>query len=165
MSLNEINTMIEAIAQHTLSKMPKGDGMTFGTVQTLNPLSIKIDNMNFVLPEEFFFLGQWCRPFRVTMPHKHEYNGKTKIAAGPSPHEHEIEEQITENLHEKKDESSDTGYKQDYVEVEIIPKLKEGDRVLLFAFNGGQKYYVAERIEKSDMWDDMEGLHDGEPGG
>lgn len=163
MSANEINAMIEAIAGHTLSQMPKGDGMTFGTIKSLNPLSIRVDNYNFDLPEEFFFLGQWCRPFRVTMPHKHEYNGNTKMAAGPAPHIHEIDQQITENLHEKKDESSDEGYKQDYVEVEIIPKLAVGDRVLLLAFNGGQKYYVAERIERTDMWDGMEGLHDGTP--
>ena len=159
MSVNEIQTMIEAIAQHTKSQLPKGDGMTFGTIKSLNPLSIRVDNYNFDLPAEFFFLGQMCRSYRVTMPHKHEYNGVTKIGAGPSPHLHEIEEQVTENLHEKSDESSDEGYKQDYVDFEITPKLAVGDRVLLFAFNGGQKYYVAERIERDDMWEGQQGLH------
>lgn len=159
MSLNEIQTMINAITEHTKSQIPKGDGMTFGTVKSLKPLSIRVDNHSFDLPEEYFFLGQWCRPFRVTMPHKHEYNGETKQAAGPAPHQHEIQEQVTENLHEKADPTSGEGYKQDYVEVEIIPKLAVGDRVLLFAFNGGEKYYVAERIERDNMWDGMKGLH------
>lgn len=139
MSLNEVNTMIEAIANHTLSKMPKGDGLTFGTIVTLNPLSIRVDNTNFVLPEEFFFLGQMCRPHKVTIPHKHEYNGVTEVAAN---HTHPIKWQITEDLH-----NGTGGYEQDYVTLEIYPKLKVGDRVLLLAFNGGQKYYVAERIE------------------
>lgn len=147
MSLNEINTMIEAIAQHTLSKMPKGDGMTFGTIVTLNPLSIKIDNMNFALPEEFFYLGQMCRPHKVTIPHKHEYNGVTELAndGQGADHSHDIKQQITEDLH-----VGTGGYKQDYVVSEIYPKLAIGDRVLLLAFNGGQKYYVAERVEKDD---------------
>lgn len=161
MSANEINAMIEALAGHTLSQMPKGDGMTFGTIKSLNPLSIRVDNHSFDLTEEFFFLGQWCRPFRVTMPHKHEYNGHTVVKSNPS--NLGIKEQISQDVHQKSSSSSDYGYEQDYVEVEIIPKLKVGDRVLLLAFNNGQKYYVAERIEKDDMWDGMQGLHAGEP--
>ena len=87
------------------------------------------------------------RPHKVTIPHKHEYNGVTELTndggLGASPHQHEIKQQITEDLH-----VGTGGYKQDYVTLEIYPKLTIGDRVLLFAFNGGQKYYVAERIEK-----------------
>lgn len=154
MSSNEINTMIEAIAEHTISKLPKGDGITFGTIKQLNPLVIRVDNHNFDLPEEYFFLGQMCRPHRVTIPHKHEYNGITEIASdggmGASPHQHDIYHQITEDLH-----VGTGGYKQDYVTLEIYPKLKVGDRVLLLAFNGGERYYVAERIEKeSDVTGD-----------
>ena len=147
MSLNEIHTMIEAITQHTMSKMPKGDGLTFGTIKTLNPLSIRVDNQNFDLPEEFFFLGQMCRPHRVTIPHKHEYNGITELTNDggehAADHNHQIKKQISEDLH-----VGTGGYKQDYVTLEIYPKLKVGDRVLLLAFNGGERYYVAERIEK-----------------
>ena len=58
MSINQIQTMVEAIAQHTKSQLPKGDGMTFGTIKSLDPLSIRVDNYNFDLPEEFFFLGR-----------------------------------------------------------------------------------------------------------
>lgn len=149
MSANEINAMIEAIAGHTLSQMPKGDGMTFGIIKSLNPLSIRVDNHNFDLPEEFFYLGQMCRPHKVTIPHKHEYNGITEMTndggQGASNHAHQIIQQITEDLH-----VGTGGYKQDYVILEIYPKLKVGDRVLLLAFNGGQKYYVAERVEKDD---------------
>ena len=144
-----INTMLDSITSHTKAQMPKNDTMTFGTIITLEPLSIRVDNHTFDLTEDFFFLGQMLRPHKVTIPHKHEYNGETELAndggQGASPHKHEIKQQITEDLH-----VGTGGYKQDYVTLEIYPKLAIGDRVLLFAFNDGQKYYVAERIEKDE---------------
>lgn len=154
MSLNEIQTMLEAITGHTISKMPKGDGLTFGTIKSLNPLSIRVDNQNFDLPAEYFFLGQMVRPHKVTIPHKHEYNGETELTndggQGASDHKHNIKQQVTEDLH-----VGTGGYKQDYVTLEIYPKLAIGDRVLLLAFNGGERYYVAERIEKEVTGEDI----------
>jgi hypothetical protein len=59
-----------------------------------------------------------------------------------SGHSHKIENQVTEDVHK---EGSDY---EDYVTIEIEPKLQEGDTVLMFAFNNFQRFYVAERIEK-----------------
>lgn len=144
MSSNSLQTMLNSIMKLSQTQMPKGNGMTFGIIKSLQPLSIRVDNHNFDLPEEFFFLGQMVRPHKVTIPHKHEYNGETELAndGQGTDHKHQILQQVTEDLHE-----GTGGYKQDYVTLDIYPSLAVGDRVLLFSFNDGQKYYVAERIE------------------
>lgn len=146
MSSNSLHSMLNSLSKLSQTQMPKGNGMTFGIIKSLRPLSVRVDNHNFDLPEEFFFLGQMVRPHKVTIPHKHEYNGETELAndggQGASPHKHDILKQVTEDLHE-----GTGGYSQPHVTLEIEPKLKVGDRVLLFSFNDGQKYYVAERIE------------------
>ena len=142
-----INRMLESITALSKASNTEETGFAYGTIRTLNPLSVLVDGHSVALPEEFFILGQNVRPHKVTIPHKHEYNGVTELAndggQGATDHKHEIKQQITEDLH-----VGTGGYKQDYVTLEIYPKLAIGDRVLLFAFNGGQKYYVAERIEK-----------------
>lgn len=56
-------------------------------------------------------------------------------------HQHIIPEHSTQDVH-----FPGTDY-EDSVEMEIYPRLKVGDKVLMFAFNNFQMYYVAERIE------------------
>lgn len=56
-------------------------------------------------------------------------------------HQHIIPEHSTQDVH-----FPGTDY-EDAVEMEIYPRLKVGDKVLMFAFNNFQMYYVAERIE------------------
>lgn len=57
-------------------------------------------------------------------------------------HKHIISRQITKDVHFPKSE-----YEKSVME-EIYPKLKKGDKVLMFAFNNFQLYYVAERYEE-----------------
>ena len=94
MSDYEIAEMIDALTQVTKAQMPKGNGLTYGIVTSLNPLAIKVDGYNESLPEEFFFLGQMVRPHKVTIPHKHEYNGDTELTndggLGATDHKHSI---------------------------------------------------------------------------
>ena len=59
-------------------------------------------------------------------------------------HKHVLDRVTTEDVHKK-----DTDYEK-YVVIEIEPKLQEGDKVLMFAFNNYQMFYVAERIEKDE---------------
>ena len=145
------------------SSKPK-DNMIFGKVTKIKPLNIDIGG-NIILTEDFLFLGQMCRPHKVKIPHTHEYNGTTEnsgasgVATGvtnkgdltitgqvtvleTNGHNHKIKEQVTEDVHK-----SNTTYEK-YVTIEIEPKLKVGDTVLMFAMNNLQMYYVAERIEK-----------------
>ena len=148
----------------------KPDTMTFGVVKKVEPLEIDIGN-NIILTREFLFLGQMCRPYKVKIPHTHQYNGTTENAGATSMstnpqltqkgdlsivtvgqatttvtetngHKHDIKEQVTEDVHKE-----GTDYEES-VTIEIEPKLKEGDTVLMFAFNNYQMYYVAERIEE-----------------
>lgn len=142
--MGNFNKLIDALNSTQNSVSPKHSELLYGTIVTLEPLSIKIDDIG-TLPEEFFVLGQMVRPHTITIPHKHEYNGITEETndggQGAQPHSHEIKQQTTEDLH------VGTGrYSQDFVVLEIYPKLAINDRVLLFSFNNGQKYYIAERI-------------------
>lgn len=145
------------------------DTMIEGIVKTLDPISIEI-YQGIILEESQLFLGQMCRPHKVTIPHTHEYNGTTEyssasgVATGIIPpdykgdlsfagegslsetfgHPHNIKDQVTEDVHKQ---GSDY---EEYVILEIEPKLKVGDKVLMFAFNNYQKFYVAERIEEEE---------------
>lgn len=126
------------------------DNMIFGTVESVDPLKVRISD-KIVLPEQFLFLGQMCRPHKVTIPHTHMLEGNTgknqPVCSNCSgTHTHSLNDIETINVH---DEEVDTDYKE-FVTLEIHPKLKEGDKVLMFAFNNGQMYYVAERIEEDE---------------
>lgn len=161
-----IETRNFANAIRKMMKQNRPNTMIYGTVKTIDPLSIDIGN-GIVLPKEFLFLGQMCRPHKVKIPHTHQINGVTEFASASSVatdptltqkgdltfagqgsltetqgHKHDIKEQVTENVHK---EGTDF---EEYVTIEIEPKLKVGDTVLMFAFNDYQKYYVAERIEE-----------------
>ena len=156
------------VMKNIANKTNQPDTMIFGEVKELDPIKIDIGN-NIILTEEFLFLGQMCRPHKVKIPHTHEYNGTTEnasataIATDPtltqkgdlsvtgqatatevSGHKHDIKDQVTEDVHK-----SGSDYEKS-VTIEIEPKLKVGDKVLMFAFNNYQMYYVAERIERED---------------
>ena len=209
----EAQNFINAIKK--MVKQNKPNTMIYGTVKTVDPLSIDIGN-GIVLPKEFLFLGQMCRPHKVKIPHTHildthftetspsvgsigagiiagkafeqtqktiaestmvtyktlDENGnevtntiskknlgrssiQTSIKVGgqativddsvmitDSEHKHIINKQITKDVHFPKSDY------EECVILEIEPKLKVGDTVLMFAFNDYQKYYVAERIEE-----------------
>lgn len=163
-SMNRLVNVIKKISDQS----NKPDTLTFGIVKSVDPLKIDIGN-NIILTEEFLFLGQMCRPHKVKIPHTHEYNGTTENAGASSSstdptltqkgdltvtgqatvvevrgHKHDIKDQVTEDVHK-----SGSDYEES-VTLEIEPKLKVDDKVLMFAFNNYQMYYVAERIEEED---------------
>ena len=192
------------------------DNMVFGKVTKLDPLEIDTGTMR--LTSEFLFLGQMCRPHRVTIPHTHivdtHFTEKSpsigSVGAGmiagtvfeqaqsaaakakmnayttlnddgserqeqisdadlgrgsvstsivvtgqaavaddsvtitDNGHTHIIGRQITKDVHFPRSDYEES------VTIEIEPKLAVGDRVLLFAMNDFQKWYVAERLEDND---------------
>jgi hypothetical protein len=138
--------MLESITALSKASNTEETGFAYGTIRSLNPLSVLVDGHSVALPEEFFILGQNVRPHKVTIPHKHEYNGETELeedgGLGASSHKHSILKQVTEDLHE-----GTGGYKQDYVIIDIYPSLSVGDRVIMLRSNNGQKYYILERVE------------------
>ncbi len=208
-----------------IARQPQRDNCIIGTVKTVNPLKIDIGN-NVILDENFLWLGQMCRPHRVTIPHTHiidtHFTQPSKAignhVAGTMPptisaqeqqldtqakstmisyttlkdetndevdgieepqqiseadlgrgaiqkqltitgqatvaqdqltftdngHKHIIDRQITKDVHFAKSDF------QSGVTLCIEPSLSIGDRVLMFAFNNWQMYYVAERIEHTE---------------
>lgn len=155
--MNDISSirLINLIRNIARKEINKTDTMIFGTVVNTNPLEIDIGN-NIILNEKFLFLGQMCRPHKVKIPHTHQYNGITENAttgiSATAPngscvivdtgHTHDIKEQVTEDVHKK-----GTDFEESVI-LEIEPVLQKDDKVLMFAFNNYQMYYVAERIEK-----------------
>ena len=150
-----------------IANKPPTNNMIFGEIVSVDPLKIDIGN-NIVLTKKFLYLGQMCRPHTVTIPHTHKYSGETKYASATSlatdprttergdlsfagsgslaeikGHYHKISDQETDDVHK---EGCGTDY-EDCVTLEIYPKLAVGDKVLMFAMNNNQMYYVAERIE------------------
>ena len=222
-------------------KEPPSD-LIFGEVTSISPLKVNIGN-NIIISEQMLFLGQNCRPHKVTIPHSHLVNAieseKSKaiitssISAGTATdtqqttgtydvktqeitrndekgiderqlktetksqidlggaslsmainvagstvstsvtgtaeqipvtgtgtgaisnttdlstftvsdngHLHIVPEHSTQDVH-----FPDTDY-EEFVTIEIYPRLKVGDKVLMFAFNNYQMYYIAERIEE-----------------
>lgn len=213
------------------------DTMTFGEVTSIDPLKVDIGN-NIIIDDKHIFLGQMCRPHKVTIPHTHlidtflsdssraintksisagtstdepqntaSYDVKTQevtrnddegtnerelktetksnvdlggatfemhvnvagssvtgtsvsggavtasvasttdqstFAVTDDKHLHIIPEHETQDVH-----FPDTDY-EDSVTIEIYPRLKVGDKVLLFACNNYQMYYLAERIEEEE---------------
>lgn len=140
--MNNANNIVNNIVKMANSTSSiRSSELLYGTINSLEPLSVKIDTLKEVIPEDFLVLGQMCRPHTVTIPHKHEYNGLTEMAndGQGANHQHEIKEQITNDVHEGINEET-------FITLEIYPKLQVGDTVLMFSFNNGQKFYIAERI-------------------
>ena len=71
--MSAFNNMITAIKD---MQDPPNDGIKFGRVITVNPLTIQIGEQE-PLPASFFILGQMCRPHTLTvmMPHTHVDSG------------------------------------------------------------------------------------------
>jgi len=220
MNDNAFSKIAHTIVRTAQTKIDEiNNNLLFGTVITIEPLSIQIDNHHEALPSNFFWLGQNVRPHKITIPHthlfnyinmgyhKHDYSGIvdanglhqhsyadiTELAGNHTHiqdlHEHEFSSSgspyltqktmainkpvddhkhnysgivdinglhqhdyadITENTIVEKDfTDTNTGTNdvtEEFVIIEIYPKLQESDRVLLFSFNNGQKYYVAEKL-------------------
>lgn len=145
-----------------LTYVPKIDNCMRGTVKSIDPLEIEIQQ-GVILTAEHLILGEALRPHNVSMPHTHQYNGETESTGGSmlmgrnfvsvtvtgqatvtnvsDSHSHEIKEQVTEDVHETQNKN------EKYVTITMYPPLAKSDVVLMFAFNDFQKYYVAERLE------------------
>lgn len=231
---DDMNAMRMFNLMRKMNQKKNIDNMIIGTVNKIDPLEVDAGN-GLILSNEFLFLGQMCRPHKVTIPHNHQINafesettkainttsisagvatttpqttGKYDIKtqeitrnddkgiderklkmetksgidlggaslamnvnvagsvvagatpAGTSPvlvsttvdlstftvndsgHKHIIPEHSTQDVHFPKTEY------EEYVTIEIYPRLKVGDKVLMFAMNNYNMYYIAERIEE-----------------
>lgn len=227
---DDMNAMRMFNLMRKMNQKKNIDNMIIGTVNKIDPLEVDAGN-GLILSNEFLFLGQMCRPHKVTIPHNHQINAfesettkainttsisagvatttpqttgkydiktqeitrnddkgiderklKTKTKSGidlggaelsmsvnvatspvstsggggtvtstvdlstftvnDSGHKHIIPEHSTQDVHFPKTEY------EEYVTIEIYPRLKVGDKVLMFAMNNYNMYYIAERIEE-----------------
>lgn len=231
---DDMNAMRMFNLMRKMNQKKNIDNMIIGTVNKIDPLEVDAGN-GLILSSEFLFLGQMCRPHKVTIPHNHQINAfeseitksintksisegvatdvpqktgsydvktqeikrndekgidertlktETKsgidlggaslamnvnvagsVVAGATPagtspvlvsttvdlstftvndsgHKHIIPEHSTQDVHFPK-----TEYEKS-VTIEIYPRLKVGDKVLMFAMNNYNMYYIAERIEE-----------------
>lgn len=227
---DDMNAMRMFNLMRKMNQKKNIDNMIIGTVNKIDPLEVDAGN-GLILSSEFLFLGQMCRPHKVTIPHNHQINAfesettkainTTSISAGvatttpqttgkydiktqeitrnddkgiderklktetksgidlggaelsmsvnvatspvstsggggtvtstvdlstftvnDSGHKHIIPERFTQDVHFPKTEY------EEYVTIEIYPRLKVGDKVLMFAMNNYNMYYIAERIEE-----------------
>ena len=164
---SEILKFVNNLKNYVKKENGKND-IFIGTVTSIEPLNIDIGN-RLIITESQLILGQNCRPHKVKIPHTHKYNGTTENATATGDgdltitttgqaqtkvtevngHPHEIKDQETDDVHQEHDEGKETGF-EDYVIIEIEPKLSVGDKVVVFAFNNYQMFYVAERIQEAE---------------
>lgn len=57
-----------------LNPKDERNNLLLGEVVAINPLAIKLCDTEVVLPEACLYVGQWCRPVNVTIPHNHLIN-------------------------------------------------------------------------------------------
>ena len=86
MAENAFAKIINTMNRNTKSQIiSDGDDFLFGTVITINPLSIQIDNHANPLPASMFWVGESCRALTVNIPeHRHIYSGMTDNYTGDS---------------------------------------------------------------------------------
>lgn len=118
-----------------ISKQPVKDTADFvmGTVKTIAPLSIQVD-VKLLLTEEFLILSPLCKIKTVDLNHAHTYSGSTGSAGDPS-HSHSYTGNAGING------PGTLGI------VTLWGDLIIGDNVIMLKSNGGQKYYVLQRLE------------------
>lgn len=121
--------LTEVLKQAAIQAVEASDpaGITFGTVESVGPLSIRIDQ-KVPLPGDFFLLTSNVRPHTVNMTAEH-YTGYSAGGEG--------EEAYAKHRHDF------SGTK----EYRVNNGLCVGDRVLLLRQQGGQLYVVLDRLE------------------
>lgn len=109
--------------------------LRFGTVTSTSPLKIQVTNQ-FILPESILIVPEHLTDYEIKVTVKDEYEWATKNRSGGggdasfASHNHDIA------FNEKK--------------ILVHGALKLGDKVALMRKQGGQFYYVLDRLPKDD---------------
>ena len=70
---DDMNAMRMFNLMRKMNQKKNIDNMIIGTVNKIDPLEVDAGN-GLILSSEFLFLGQMCRPHKVTIPHNHQIN-------------------------------------------------------------------------------------------
>ena len=118
--------LVDTMSEVGGSEVPAMSEIIFGTVVSVNPLSIKLQNKG-TLPVEFFILSQMVRKYEIEIVHDHR-NPTTNTGYGPDPHDH-----------------TQPNTRNKTIRLTIFEDLKKGEVVRLISLNNGQKYFVIDR--------------------
>ena len=127
--------LIDIVKRASLDAMDnaKMSDLRFGTVVSIDPLKVQITNQ-FTIPKDLLIVPEKLTDYEIETTITTEYGWKTKDKSGGSneaafaSHNHEIE-------HTKK-------------KIKIHNALKVGDKVVLLRKQGGQLFYILDRLPK-----------------
>jgi len=135
--------------------------ITYGTVITVNPLSIRIDDKN-VLPANYFIVAGHLKGLELDLSELlsgllgdiniSPIKANTYIKANEGLEELEAVPESSNDVPEHNHEfthSHDISIPEisELPPIILFKPLVMGERVVLLSFNGGKKYYVAERVD------------------
>ena len=136
--------MVKSNGQQLIKMMSERGGtpsdysdIVFGTVLKVKPLEVQLAN-DMVLTEDFLLLGKHIGKFKIQG--KAVFKGKQKM----SFHGHTQDANISK---------AEINYKKDdefYMEVDS--SLEKDDKLMLIRLDGGQQFYILERIDKKNEY-------------
>ena len=136
--------MVKSNGQQLIKMMSERGGtpsdysdIVFGTVLKVKPLEVQLAN-DMVLTEDFLLLGKHIGKFKVQG--KAVFKGKQKM----SFHGHTRDADIS---------AAEVSFpKKEKMYIEVDNSLEKGDKLMLIRLDGGQQYYILERIDKNDEY-------------
>lgn len=142
--------LIRIIKQASLDAFnnSKPSDLRFGTVASVAPLSVRVTN-EFIIPESMLIVPEHLTDREVEVTLEREYLWETHIKQGISGGYDDIK--ILDNYSENEDD-----YERDVInhnheifgtrKIKIHNGLKSGDKVALLRKQGGQSYFILDRI-------------------
>lgn len=111
--------------------------IVFGTVLKVKPLEVQLAN-DLTLTEDFLLLGKHIGKFKIQG--KAVFKGSQKMTF----HGHSGSADIS---------AAEVSFpKKEKMYIEVDNSLEKGDKLMLIRLDGGQQYYILERIDKNDEY-------------
>ena len=143
--------LIQLIKQASLEAVEnnKPADLRFGTVVTEKPLSIRITNQ-FILPESILIVPENLTDHEVEITIKPDYNWITMdtMNKAPLPETETVEEHSHKFVHKHDIVINNVTQPTKVKNFWIWNGLRVGDKVALLRMQGGQFYYVLDRLPK-----------------
>lgn len=144
--------MINLIKQVAMDAMDNNQmtDLRFGTVVETDPLKVRVTNQ-FTIPEELLIVPMHLTDYTIRVNfdwntetdggnHSHQYVDTNMSAAVTNT---TIQNESTKHRHQIKSENDDDNTK----EITILSHLHKGEKVALLRKQGGQCYYILDRID------------------
>ena len=124
--------------------------LRFGTVVSTDPLKVRVTN-NFIIPEELLIVPMHLTDYTIRVnfdwdtetdggDHSHQYIDTNMSAAVTNT---TIQTESTKHHHQILSEDDDDNTK----EITILSHLHKGEKVALLRKQGGQHYYILDRVD------------------